>query len=330
MTFSTINSTEIIQTNESLFITSNETRWLEVFQKSVIVQIQIYAIPFLVVFGVVGNALSIWLFCTPAFRGHSSSCYLAALAASDTIFLLNLFVVWASNLLVNLFNRNGWCQGVTYLTHVSTFMSVWLVVAFTVERFIAVCYPLLRSLVCTVKRARAIVCGLAVIAIILYSYLLLAAGIEQITPGGEYQCTLRQGYGNIASIMNAVDTVLTLVIPVIAILTLNTRIAKCVYYVDSLNREQADGEAPIGRRFISQRRKDKSSAGEGSTRAGGMGRIGEGNTISCGVGKSTRKSQHGVTKMLLVISTIFILLNLPTYIMRIYMYIKVSNVNKNC
>ncbi|MCL4156696.1 UNVERIFIED_CONTAM: hypothetical protein GTU68_003814 [Idotea baltica] len=313
-------------------LAANDTSWLAALQSSSIYRIQLCAIPFLVAFGGVGNVLSLWVFCTPSFRGHSSSCYLAALAASDTLFLLTLLVVWLSNTTVDLFNAQGWCQGVTYLTHVATFVSVWLVVAFTVERFIAVCYPLLRSVVCTVRRARTIVGGLFLSALLLYAYLLLAAGVERTPPSGALRCTLRDGYEGVASAMNAVDTILTLVLPVLAVLTLNARIAKCVYYIDSLNRgggEFEGGALPPARRFVSRRRRGKGGGGGGVAEEGaGMGGS---ESVLCGANsatsRSTRKAQHNVTKMLLVISTIFILLNLPSYVIRLYMYFTVRHTN---
>lgn len=250
-------------------------------EESLIFRVQFVAVPLLVAFGAAGNALSLMVFRTPAFRAHSSSWYLAALAASDTLFLLNLLAVWAATprVGVDVFHRAGGCQAVTFLSHVAAFVSVWLVVAFTVERFVAVCYPLLRSAVCTVRRAKAVVGGLVALALCLYAYLLAAAGVER-SGSGAARCTLREGYAALASAMNAVDTALTLVVPVVAVVTLNARIARCVYAVDRFQRRFAPPAAAAQR----------------------------------------RKSHHGVTKMLLVISTVFILLNLPSYTLRVYVY----------
>ena len=41
-----------------------------------------------------------------------------------------------------IFHTDGWCQFVTYATYVSAFLSAWIVVGFTVERYIVVYYPL--------------------------------------------------------------------------------------------------------------------------------------------------------------------------------------------
>lgn len=60
------------------------------------------------------------------------------------------------------------CHLIVYLTGVSSFLSVWLVLAFTVERFVAVKYPLLRQSVCTVTRAKITIAILVVFAMGIY------------------------------------------------------------------------------------------------------------------------------------------------------------------
>ena len=87
-----------------------------------------------------GNLISFLVFvCTPV-RQLSSSVYLAGLALSDSSFLLQLFVTWLGYVRVFLVHRNVWCQMVVYFAYVSSFLSVWLVVGFTVERYIAVSF----------------------------------------------------------------------------------------------------------------------------------------------------------------------------------------------
>ena len=55
-------------------------------------------------------------------------------------------------------------------------LSVWFTVAFTVERFIAIQYPLQRPRMCTVHRAKTAVASLTTLAIIGNSWILIAAG----------------------------------------------------------------------------------------------------------------------------------------------------------
>lgn len=119
-----------------------------------------YYTPALVLFGSIGNILSVIVFFKTKLRKLSSSYYLAALGISDTCFLLGAFVSWLNYIDINIYNRDYYCQFFTYVSGLCSFLSVWFVVAFTVERFIAVLYPLKRQTMCTVKRACTVLIGL--------------------------------------------------------------------------------------------------------------------------------------------------------------------------
>uniref|UniRef100_A0A1B0BX38 G-protein coupled receptors family 1 profile domain-containing protein n=1 Tax=Glossina palpalis gambiensis TaxID=67801 RepID=A0A1B0BX38_9MUSC len=54
------------------------------------------------------------------------------------------------------------CMG----SYLASFCSSWFVVAFTVERFIAVMYPLKRQTMCTVRRAKIVLSGISVLGIL--------------------------------------------------------------------------------------------------------------------------------------------------------------------
>lgn len=98
----------------------------------------LYYTPILVYLGAIGNLLCIYVFQSPKLKKLSTSCYLSALAISDTVFLVALFTVWLTMVGIDVFNKSGSCQVIVYLTAVCSFLSAWFVVAFTVERFVAV------------------------------------------------------------------------------------------------------------------------------------------------------------------------------------------------
>lgn len=143
-------------TNQSLV---PDELWMSV---KIIHNITYYYTPLIVLAGSIGNILSVFVFFKTKLRKLSSSYYLAALGVSDTCFLLTSFCQWFNFTDVNLYNQNIFCQFFTYVSFVSCFLSVWYVVAFTVERFIAVLYPLKRQTMCTVRRAKIVLCGLTV------------------------------------------------------------------------------------------------------------------------------------------------------------------------
>jgi 7 transmembrane receptor (rhodopsin family) len=119
-----------------------------------------YYTPALTFVGTIGNILSVIVFSKTKLSKLSSSYYLTALAVSDTCFLIGAFVSWLNYVNINIYNKNYYCQFFTYLSGLCSFLSVWFVVAFTVERFIAVLYPLKRQTMCTVKRACFVLVGL--------------------------------------------------------------------------------------------------------------------------------------------------------------------------
>jgi len=93
--------------------------------------------------GIVGNVLSavVWLQ-RHMRRNNSSAVYLATLSVNDTLFLLlhillELSVAWG----VQTFDYPVVCETFAFVYLVPQYLAPTLVLGFTVERFIAVCYP---------------------------------------------------------------------------------------------------------------------------------------------------------------------------------------------
>lgn len=130
----------------------------------------------LVPVGSVGNILSVIAFFNTKLRNLSSSYYLAALSISNTGFLLGAFIAWLNYLDIDIDRKIYYCQFYTYTSGLFNFLSVWIMVSFTVERFIAVIYPLKRRTMCTVKRARAVLIGLTCVgSVVNVPYFIYAA-----------------------------------------------------------------------------------------------------------------------------------------------------------
>ncbi|XP_026280670.2 uncharacterized protein LOC113208051, partial [Frankliniella occidentalis] len=185
-----------------------------------------YYVPVMIVMGLVGNLLSCVVFLNTHLRLRSSSYYLAALATADFGYLAVLVLVWLNSVHgVQVFNKEGWCQIVTYVSSVCAFLSVWLIVAFTVERFIAVQYPLHRPHMCTVARAKAIVACIAVFALVAHIYTLKTRGMVRDKDGYE-SCDLLEQHQGMMRVINLVDAIITLVVPIILIIVMNTMITR--------------------------------------------------------------------------------------------------------
>lgn len=153
-----------------------------------------YYTPALVLIGTTGNILSVIVFFKTKLRKLSSSYYLAALGISDSCFLLGAFVSWLNYYSINIYNRDYYCQFFTYVSGLCSFLSVWFVVAFTVERFIAVLYPLKRQTICTVKRACTVLFVLCVLGCLINIPCLIYAAPQYSIYLKEYVCDVREDY----------------------------------------------------------------------------------------------------------------------------------------
>ncbi|XP_066592432.1 thyrotropin-releasing hormone receptor [Prorops nasuta] len=277
MTFDT-NSTTVEEPNHSL------THYL-----------QLYYTPILVYLGCLGNILSVCVFFCTKLRRYSSSIYLGALAISDTGFLVALFITWLSMVNVRLFNEEGYCQVITYLTTLCSFLSVWFVVAFTVERFIAVRYPLRRQSMCTVARAKTTVGGLVATGMFVTCPVLWYSGVMIDPEHNITICGLRNGWESYAIAYNYVDTVLTFVLPLTLITILNALIVKTVYKLAGVRRTMTSE---------SRSTQDSHACSNQSPRGG--------------------SSQTKITKMLLIVSSVFLCFNLPAYVIRLLVFLKIE------
>jgi hypothetical protein len=253
----------------------------------------------LIVLGTLGNCISVFVFFTTKLRKLSSSFYLAALAVSDTGFLIALFVSWLNSIGVPLFNTSGVCEMDNYLIYVCSFLSAWLVVAFTVERFIAVRYPLRRPSMCTVARAKGVLASLTALALILNVPNLWSVQIEIMD--NKPICSLNPQFTVLATIANHVDFVVTFILPFFVIATLNAWITLMVWQLARIRRVLTLTSA---RPSDSQCRRSQGLTQQAT---------------------QSPNSETKVTKMLLVVSTVFLCLNLPSYVIRVHIYVQVRN-----
>ena len=112
-----------------------------------------------------------------------------------------------------------------------------------VRRFVAVSYPLQRLSMCTVARARAILAVLTVVGLALYSpYLFISAVIPH--PRSPHNlndtvelCGLLSQWHDLGNLLNYADICLTLVLPVVLILSLNACIARNVWRLARTRRD---------------------------------------------------------------------------------------------
>ncbi|UJR21495.1 hypothetical protein I4U23_024579 [Adineta vaga] len=125
------------------------------FMLSIVHFIQLYIYPIFIFTGILGNSLSCYIMFRNVRRnGYSANLYLALLAFVDCLFLLGSAIPdWISH--IDGYSHIKYlsdlcCRFVHWFGHFTTHLSAGLVVSVTVERFIAVRYPLLAPKINTV------------------------------------------------------------------------------------------------------------------------------------------------------------------------------------
>ena len=108
----------------------------------VIILIERYLTICLCVLGFTGNSFSSATFLSKQLRRSPCSVYLAARGVSDNIFLANLAVSLLGNMFeLNFSHISGLCKSIVFSTYVTSFVSVWLTVLVTLENLVLLKHP---------------------------------------------------------------------------------------------------------------------------------------------------------------------------------------------
>ena len=199
--------------------------------------LNLYYLGFIIVLGFLGHGANVIVFTRRRKKLSSPSYYLTALSVVDLVFLVTVFFLWLTHFDVELFFQPGVYQGLFYLSSTSSCISAWLVAAFTFERLIVVRYPLKRTKICTVRRAKVIIASLIVMAAIIQLVSFFPTGKRGVgvTSVDSSSSTTTSSVENsrktadrvvpfhyeMVRIFSMLETVVTLVIPPVAIVIMN-------------------------------------------------------------------------------------------------------------
>jgi len=265
-------------------------------------------VPIIVITGLFGNTLSLMVFATPAMRRTPCSVFLGALSAADNTFLTALLLTWIDGEVMSFLTSDIACQLIIYLTYIASFLSVWFIVGFTCERYIAVCHPLRRPRLCSVYREKITVAALTVWACLMYNYSFWTTGFEQLEP--QPRCYHKLRFIEFLNVITWFDTFLTMIIPFIIIIVVNISVLRKIYISrnksnNSFNADNTRGSSRSTALLYSCRsslvlvRHDRSRQPRN--------------------GRTYNGSPHvRVTRTVLCVSLTFLLLNLPSHVIRLY------------
>jgi hypothetical protein len=144
--------------------------------------IAVYISPVILIVGTTGNIISFFILRRNMFR-ISTYFYLAVLAIADLIVLqFGLLRDWIGQISgYDIQNASDLsCKIFVSLTYLGSDFSVWLIVAVTTERFIAVCFPLKASVLCSVNKARSVTLSLLCASFCLNSHFLWTVELSEV------------------------------------------------------------------------------------------------------------------------------------------------------
>lgn len=132
--------------------------------------------------------------------------YLSILAVFDSLVLyIGLLRQWVGEITGSDI-RNGnswWCKSIVIAGYTCSDVSVWLIVAVTVERYIVVCHPLRASHFCQEVRAKKVVLAIILIFILINFHLLFSVDVQMVDGGVDslYQqkCNANPGFEYLVS-----------------------------------------------------------------------------------------------------------------------------------
>lgn len=165
------------QTLEDLiFILDDDTSYIEY---EIGVRLWKYIPPFLLVFGTVGSILSIIVLQRPNLRKSVCTIYFSALAVSDLLVLytglLRQWIFTTSNTDIRHIG-SLFCKFHTWILYFSLDFSVWIQVAVTVERLLAVWFPHSQKYRCSKHGAKVSLIVIACCLLVVNSHILYGLG----------------------------------------------------------------------------------------------------------------------------------------------------------
>ena len=179
-----------------------------------------YKIYPLMVIALIGNALSITVLLKRGLLSSTCNFFLVNLAVWDTLLIWLRGVSFILTTIKGGTLSSAGCKTIVYLQNVAVQNAVWVVVIMTIDRFVAIRFPLKMVRLCTLKRAKITLCGLLVFTLIfnVEYFIIVESYIRLDLPSCRYVAQ----YENFANkIWSWIDMAVYAIVPEIAIFTLN-------------------------------------------------------------------------------------------------------------
>ncbi|VDD83153.1 unnamed protein product [Mesocestoides corti] len=177
-------------------------------------KLKLYASPIWFIVGIIGNLISFLIWVSRRQRGkNSSAVYLATLALTDFLLTICLFTEYLRIyfFLSSPLSVNGICQLFQGVFLFLQYYSIVLTFGFTLERWIAICYPFKRQKLCSTTRA---LVGVSVLAIIVSGFSMFFAATWEVNQGACILADRWQEDRAFAIYLSATECIFSLIVPI--------------------------------------------------------------------------------------------------------------------
>jgi len=288
--------------------------------------------PLIVLGGIIGNLVAISVLqLTPGFRRVASNVYLIALALCDLTFLTTLVFTWlefVANVNVHRGSTLG-CKSLTYVAQLSDTASVWLVVATSIDRFVALFYSRLHAKLAT-RRYKLCAAGLILCAAAISSSWVVATATSvqfEIAVANQtivdHQCEVDMNSRLLFFALNSIDTVLISFVPCVLVVTLNLSIVRRLHRLAKKKQRQSTKVEMHVLRYDSNARPSDSEVQRADEIRERLGP----NDVLLWLPRSEdadsddapdrfKIADRQITRVLLVVTTVYVVFTLPSYLVR--------------
>ena len=254
----------------------------------------------------------------------TSNIYLCTLSICSCLFLGSVLITWIDSTFgFPLYsNSESGCKTLTFLAHSCDLVCVWMICWTSCDRAIVLYRPGIRRRVCSKKFARQLVAGTVMFSTILYAWCIVFAGLEY-SPDGSTYCGLNtniefMGYDlrELHIFFSLLDTILCTIVPSFLIVIVNSlslyRYRQCMkIYASGVlrvrflripeNQEQklTEETTTAKKLLLSQQSQTTNQMSSNSSRPTH--------------GTKLRSSDLTLSRSLLIVTSTFVMLNMPNY-----------------
>ena len=156
-------------------------------RQEILSKVNIYLTSLICFSGIIGNLLSLKVFFSNKLPGTSSITYLIALTTTDSLFLMEHFLeITCREIMIhfhidfplNLIDQKlTICRGFSLIRSACRCASPWIIVAFTLDRFVVVNYPIYSNIISRPRTARRLVFIILAMSVLISIYSPVLSGI---------------------------------------------------------------------------------------------------------------------------------------------------------